>query len=332
MSTLWPSEIPIILFIQNLGAWLTPIMKSLSYLGTEDFFLLAMPAIFWCLDTGLGLRFGFLILSSSSLNGWLKYAFQGSRPYWFDPRVKALASETSFGFPSGHSQSAVLIWNRVALWIKRIWAWIAAIFITLGIAFSRIYLGVHFISDVIGGLLIGVVFLIVFVLLEKPVLRLWKTISLPLQIVIGFFISCVLIGIELLFARSLAGYVVPSEWITNAAKAFPTVTIVPIDITGIFTIAGTLFGMIVGISWINARGGFMVASKWHYKFFSLILGLVGVFAIRMGLDLIFPADANWVGYLFRYLRYFLVGVWVTGFAPMIFIALKWAKSNKDEKS
>ena len=253
MGTLWPSEIPIILFIQNLSAWLTPIMKGFSYLGTEDFFLLAMPVIFWCLDTGFGLRFGFLILSSSSLNGWLKYAFQCSRPYWFDPLVKTLASETSFGFPSGHYQSAVIIWNRVALWIKRIWAWIAAIFITLGIAFSRIYLGVHFISDVIGGLLIGVVFLIVFVLLEKPVLRLWKTISLPLQIVIGFFISCVLIGIELLFARSLAGYVVPSEWITNAAKAFPTVTIVPIDITGIFTIAGTLFGMIVGISCINAR-------------------------------------------------------------------------------
>jgi membrane-associated phospholipid phosphatase len=331
MNTLWPSEIPIIIFIQNLGTWLTPIMKDLSFLGTEDFFMIAMPVIFWCLDPSLGLRLGFLILSSSSLNGWLKYAFHGTRPYWFDPRVKGLASETSFGFPSGHSQSAVVIWNRVALWLKRVWIWVVAILITLGIAVSRIYLGVHFISDVIGGLLIGVVFLIVFVLLEEPVIQGWKKLSLPLQIMIGFLISLVLIGIELLFARFLAGYVVPSAWLANAEKAFPTIAIVPIDITSIFTVAGTLFGMIVGISWINMRGGFQVADKWHHKLFCLVIGLVGVFAIRMGLDLIFPAFANWLGYLFRYLRYFLVGLWVTGFAPMIFIALKWAKSTKDCK-
>jgi membrane-associated phospholipid phosphatase len=331
MNTLWPSEIPIILFIQNLGAWLTPIMKGLSFLGTEDFFLLAMPVIFWCLDTGLGLRLGFLILTSSSLNSWLKYAFHGSRPYWFAPRVKGLASETSFGFPSGHSQNAVVIWNRIALWIKRTWVWILAIIITLGIAFSRLYLGVHFLSDVIGGLLVGVIFLVVFVLLEKPVIRLWKHISLPVQIVIGFLASAIIIGVELLFARSLAGYVIPSDWLANAAKAFPMIAIVPIDISGAFTVAGTLFGMIVGISWINTRGGFQVAVKWHHKLFSLIIGLIGLFAIRMGLDLVFPADPNWVGYLFRYLRYFLVGIWVTGFAPMIFIALKWAKSNNDKK-
>ena len=77
--------------------------------------------------------------------------------------------------------------------------------------------------------------------------------------------------------------------------------------------------------------GFQVASKWHHKLFSLIIGLIGVLAIRMGLDLVFPSDANWVGYFFRYLRYLLVGVWVTGFAPMIFIALKWAKPNSQAK-
>jgi hypothetical protein len=57
------------------------------------------------------------------------------------------------------------------------------------------------------------------------------------------------------------------------------------------------------------------------------LGLAGVFAIRLGLDLIFPSSANFVGYIFRYLRYLLVGFWVTGVAPLIFIAFKWAKKN-----
>ena len=92
-----------------------------------------------------------------------------------------------------------MIWNRVALWLKRVWVWIFAVLITLGIAFSRIYLGVHFISDVLGGLLFGVIFLGIFVLLEKPVIRVWKRISFPMQIGTGFLISWILIGIELLF-------------------------------------------------------------------------------------------------------------------------------------
>jgi hypothetical protein len=53
------SQIPIILYIQSLGAWLATPMKLLSFLGTEEFFLLVAPAIYWCFDTTLGLRTAF---------------------------------------------------------------------------------------------------------------------------------------------------------------------------------------------------------------------------------------------------------------------------------
>jgi membrane-associated phospholipid phosphatase len=329
MKLFWPSEIPIILFLQNLGAWLGPIMRTISLLGTEDFFLLIMPVIFWSLDSALGIRLGYLILSSSSVNGWIKLVFQGSRPYWFDARVKGLANESSFGFPSGHTQSATVIWGRLAAWTKRSWFWAVACIIILLVGLSRIFLGVHFISDVIGGLIIGILFLILFLLLEKPIAKWWSGRRLGWQIIFGFLSSLVFILIEWLITRSLHSWQLPAEWLVNATRDYPLAPPNPIDISGAFTVAGTWFGLTAGISWIMHRGGFTVAKEPAFKVFSFLVGLIGVLAIRMGLDLVFPDSVNWIGFGFRYLRYTLVGFWVAGLAPFIFISLKWAsKSNQ----
>ncbi len=328
MKLFWPSEIPIILFLQNLGSWIGPVMRTISLLGTEDFFLLIMPVIFWSIDSALGIRLGYLILSSSSLNGWVKLAFQGSRPYWFDARVEGFANESSFGFPSGHTQSATVIWGRLAIWIKRSWFWVVTCTIILLVGLSRIFLGVHFISDVIGGLTVGILFLILFLFLEKPIAKWWRGRKLGWQIIFGFLSSLVFILIEWLITWSLHSWQLPTEWLANAVRDFPLVPPNPIDISGAFTVAGTWLGLTAGISWIFHRGGFFVAKKPVYKIYSFLIGLVGVLAIRMGLDIIFPDSANWIGFSFRYLRYALVGFWVAGLAPFIFISLKWAsKSN-----
>ncbi len=328
MKVFWPSEIPIILFLQNLGTWLAPVMRTISLLGTEDFFLMVMPAIFWSIDSSLGIRLGFLILSSSSVNGWVKLAFQGSRPYWFDARVKGFASETSFGFPSGHTQSATVIWGRLAAWIKRSWFWVVACIIIFLVGLSRIFLGVHFISDVVGGLLLGILFLLLFIALEKPMSKWWRNRKLGWQIVFGFLSSLIFILVEWLITRGLTNWQLPADWLANGTSNFPLTPPNPIDFSGAFTIAGTWLGLVAGISWIMHRGGFTVAKKPLFKFFSFLVGLVGVLAFRMGLDLIFPDSANWIGFGFRYLRYALVGFWVAGLAPFIFISLKWASKSK----
>ncbi len=96
--------IPIIAWLQGLGEGLKAPMQLFTFLGTEEFFLVVMPAILWCLDAALGIRLGFILLASDGLNGTLKLAFGWPRPYWVSDQVRALASESSFGIPSNPSK------------------------------------------------------------------------------------------------------------------------------------------------------------------------------------------------------------------------------------
>ncbi len=93
-----------------------------------------------------------------------KVAFHRQRP----PGV-AVYAETSFSFPSGHATIAAALygfavyclWRRSATWGKRLNILFAGIFLVAAIGFSRLYLGVHFLSDVLGGYLLGLLWLIV---------------------------------------------------------------------------------------------------------------------------------------------------------------------------
>lgn len=113
------------------------------------------------------LAFGYLFFSSRSffhaailmtaaglLNLFLKDWFQDPRPaaeFALDPRTG-----DSYGWPSGHAQIAIVLWGFLAYEIGQRWAYIAAAVIAGLICFSRLYLGVHDIGDVLGGTIIGV--------------------------------------------------------------------------------------------------------------------------------------------------------------------------------
>ena len=85
---------------QLLGHWLEGPMRFFSTLGTEEFYLVLMPFLYWCVDAGLGVRVSVIMLFSSGLNTVFKIPFRGPRPYWVSAAVKPLWAETSFGIPS----------------------------------------------------------------------------------------------------------------------------------------------------------------------------------------------------------------------------------------
>ena len=88
------------------------------------------------------------------LNTLLKALFARPRPIIFPP----LSVETSYSFPSGHTMSAVIFYGLLALWFWHSrhygWAVISGLWVPL-VALSRIYLGVHYPSDVLASLAVG---------------------------------------------------------------------------------------------------------------------------------------------------------------------------------
>ncbi|TFH36961.1 MAG: hypothetical protein E4G99_03725, partial [Anaerolineales bacterium] len=67
--------IPVIVWLQSLGSWLTPIMQGFTFLGDEQFYLLILPIFVWWIDVGLGLRIGISLLLSAGINGAIKLCF-----------------------------------------------------------------------------------------------------------------------------------------------------------------------------------------------------------------------------------------------------------------
>lgn len=111
MEALLQWGIDLIAAIQQVhGPVLDGIFHAITFMGEEEFYVLLLPLLFWCVDFGLGARLAILFMLSSYLNPDLKDLFQQPRPYDLDPSV-GLSRATGYGLPSGHSQSAVVVWG-----------------------------------------------------------------------------------------------------------------------------------------------------------------------------------------------------------------------------
>ncbi|MGB8251721.1 MAG: phosphatase PAP2 family protein [Anaerolineaceae bacterium] len=314
METVWSIEVLVTYFIQGMGMWLLPIMKFFSECATEEFFILVMPILYWCVDTAIGMRVGVVIMLSSSLVDILKMAFRFPRPYWLFSKVHSYTQETSFGLPSGHTQKAVAVWGTMAASFKKTWLWIVSIFMIIMIAVSRLYLGVHFLSDIVSGLLVGILFLVVYMKLETPVVRWAGKQSLWTIAITSLSVSLIPILVVAVIRNANAGWQIPTGWLVS--------NIDPFNMEGIITLNGTQFGMLFGYAWLHRKSRFEIKGTGLQLFSRYILGIAGIFAIRYGLKFIFPETTDLFGYSLRFIRYGFIGLWVTALAPFLFIKLK----------
>ena len=326
MDSLIENGIDWIVAIQSLGSWLELPMIFFTALGNENFFFLVLPLLYWSVDTGLGLRIAFILAASNYLNSIVKLLFAMPRPYWISAQIKPFLHENSFGIPSGHAQNAAAFTGIAAAWVKKPRAWALALLLTFFIGFSRLYLGVHFVHDVILGWGIGYLLLALFTRFWDPVAAWLRTKTIARQIALAFFISLLMIAIGWLTTARLQGWVFPEEWVENAQRAGPIPD--PVSIEGTFTSAGSFFGLAAGAAWIAARGGFQTSGPLEKRALRYVIGLVGIIILWFGLGLIFPDGDTFLPLLLRYLRYFLVGFWVTGGAPWLFFHFNLVRQPK----
>jgi membrane-associated phospholipid phosphatase len=318
MDLLTQFEINFTLFLQNLGAWLEIPMQGFTFLGNELFFLLVMPALYWSLDPVLGFRAGMMLILSGGLNSFFKVLFHTPRPFWIDSRVEAFSSETSFGLPSGHSQNSAAIWGILAASIKKKWATVLAVLIIFFIGISRIYLGVHFLHDVLTGWLVGILIIILYLKLEKPVAKWLADKKLFELLLIAFLFSFVFIVLGVIAQQLTKSWQLPPEWVSQAIASGAEKPD-PFSLEGIFTIAGVGFGFTAGYTWwVRTFGLYKIKCSALKRLARYTLGLLGIVALYFGLKFIFPEHPVWLGAVLRFVRYTLIGLWVTAFAPWLF--------------
>ena len=324
MDTLFQTGVQWILSIQAMGSGLLLPMKILSFLGSENFFIFALPILYWSVDSALGLRVGAILLFTGGVNNLLKLTFHLPRPYWYSADVQAFSAESSFGLPSGHAQIAMVVWGTIAGYFRRAWGWVAAMLLVFLIGFSRLYLGVHFPHDVFVGWLVGGIILWIFLRYWEDMAAWGNRHSLKEQILAAFLLS---MGFVLLGAAAysrLAAWTLPRIWLENAshAETLPD----PVTLKGLLTPAGALFGFLAGAAWMETKGGFQASGSFWQRAARYLVGLLGVVVIYVGLKLLFPQGETWIAYTFRFLRYALLGVWISGGAPYVFGKLQLTRS------
>ncbi|AEF80594.1 phosphatase PAP2 family protein [Leadbettera azotonutricia] len=299
--------------------FLTVFLKIITTIGSEAFVIPFLLLVYWCIDEKRGFRLGMLIIFSAWTNTIFKHLFKQPRPYNLDPSV-GMALESSYGFPSGHAQNSLCLWVPIMSWAgsrkkeSRLAIWISAIILMLLIAFSRLYLGVHFPTDILGGWIIGGIILTAFYM-ASPWLGAWFIMrGKRTQMICTAAIALIMNGLypmdtslPALFLGFGAGY-------SLMINSFP------------FTAQGLVKGKKPGIFLLTAR---------------YILGLSGAAVIYLGLRLILPgenslfASISFWGLgspyteLGRFIRYCLLGLWASAGAPKVFLNLGIAGPGKE---
>ena len=306
-------ELPIIEALQEITKNLRPLWSAITFLGDQTFYLLFMPMIYWCVDALAGLRIGIMLLLSGFSNGFLKMIFKSPRPYWVSGKIIAGAEHNSFGLPSGHAMNSAAVWGWTAREIKRSWAkWVMGFVIFL-IGFSRIVLGVHFISDVLLGWLVGLLLIWLFARnLESLSTTLSKMRLIPL-LLLALISSGLMVLLPILIKSISPAWQPASDWIERAGA------IDPMNLEFSLTIAGLWLGMLGGFSILMHKKGILQSNQgnWH-KVARYFIGLIGVVLLYAGLGALFPDDMSLPGMILRYFRYTLIGLWIAWGSPLLF--------------
>ena len=293
MESLLQWGIDLIIAIQQIhGPILDNIFRVITFLGEADFYLLLLPLIFWCVDSGLGARLAILVLFSSYLNIDLKDLFQQPRPFDINPSVQ-LSDVEGYGIPSGHAQTSTVFWAGIAIWAHKTWFSVAAIVLIVMIGFSRIYLGVHFPPDILAGWLIGGALLGLYLVLEPRISRRLTQLSLRFQVLLALAVPSVLLLIH------------------------------PVDHTAY--LMGILAGIVLGLALAHRYIPWGVHGPWWHRALRFLIGSAVVFVLNLGLKVVIPIEDGTAFYLvLRFIGSGIIGIWISLGAPCFYRILRLA--------
>lgn len=293
-------DITIVEWFQSMqNSVLDAFFRLVTELGGDLAFLAIGTVLFWLYDKRFGYRFMTIFLFTLSVNDILKNVIRRPRP--FAEGADSIGEETyGFAMPSGHSSNvgimAFLLNERFGTLKK----WVTPTL--FGIAFlvmiSRIYLGQHYLTDVIAGfaLAAAVYYAIRFIGLR---------ISLGQTTMVGIGLGFLLVFM-VVFAVFYQTWDIPADSFRNLYIAF-----------------GSILGLSVGHKIELKYVGYEERAPWRIQALKYIIGLAVALLIQEGLKVALPYGG--AGELMTValdgLRYFFLTLWLSLGALASFKAL-----------
>ena len=261
--------------------------------GDETVFLIVAAILYWTWDKRFAYRFMLFFLYSAILNGALKFITARPRPHIASPSTVTLVGDGSGGtsLPSGHAQNSTIMGLMLAeknpfKW--KFWSTFLTIMVIL-VMLSRLYLGEHYLSDVLFGMAIAYTF---YTFINRRFM--------------GKIIPSWMPWVPILV-------LIPLALLSNNKDIY----------VALATIVGIQLGIPFEMKWIN----FQEKTTWLFSILRLVLGIGVALTLRIGLKAIFDmglysieAETNPIltDHLLDFVRYFLIVMWMTLGAPLFF--------------
>ena len=282
------------------------IFKAITYLGEPVVFIIIVAIFYIVYDKKFAKNLAFSLLISGFINEFVKEIFQDPRPPANTaPEEEYGFVETSYGFPSGHTQTTVATYGYIGNEFKDkprpyIIPVIVSIIIFL-VAISRLIIGVHDLEDIIGGFAIGICLLVAFIYLEPIISPKINKLSLIIKILIAVAVSVSIFIIgALLFPTAGLGLV-------NNPPLYA-------DEGSFAQVGGAMLGLSVGYLLENEYVNYEPSElNKKQKIINLTIGIVTLLVVYLSLDMIVSGNV-----VLRFIRYAMISFILTFFGPFIF--------------
>jgi len=296
--------------------------RLISTLGLEEFYLALLPLIYWSIHKELGRVLAYVFLLGTVFNTMVKHAFREPRPFWLDPTLEKF-TDHGYGMPSGHVQFTTTIYLFIAAWVRRRWLWFFAFVLIIVMGISRVYLGSHFVHDTIVGFLLGLLILVGYLIWQRRYMAEFSKRIMGQRLLAAVMVPVGLTAVYLIIRLIIGAPNTNVEW----ASFIPAAELDSLE--GMVTTIASLLGAGIGLVLERSRVRFLVAGPIWQRAVRYLLGIIVAGAIWAGLGQVFPDDPLWLALPLRLLRYMLLTLWVTYFAPWTFVKLRLAQAEPD---
>jgi len=172
LSLLVPIAIILAYILSTVLGFEVEFWRKITVLGDEVFYVGILPIIYHGVSRSLGIELIILITSSIWVGNTLKNTLKIPRP----PESLWLVKAEGYSFPSGHALGSTIVWGFFSIHYRKLIP--TALVIVTFVSLSRIFLRVHYVTDIIGGISIGLLILLTYLLIKNTFIKASTTFKL----------------------------------------------------------------------------------------------------------------------------------------------------------